>query len=162
MNLIFERADEPMLLQLLTDAQSAMARLFESRARHLGLTRPQWRIVAGLYGHSGITQTELSELTSIARSPLGKIVDQLENKGFLERHRDPDDRRINRLVLTEAVRPLLAPAAQLATELEREVLEGLPGSGGPREMLVLLVERLQELVSNELLHSGVDLEPREA
>ena len=80
------------LLQLLTDSQSAMARLFEHRARHLGLTRPQWLVLSGLYGHGGVTQTELSELISVAPSPLGKIVDKLEVAGYVERRPDPDDR----------------------------------------------------------------------
>ena len=33
------------LLGLITDVQSAMARLFNQRAAHFGLTRPQWRVL---------------------------------------------------------------------------------------------------------------------
>lgn len=150
MNVTMNRSgEEPRLLQLLTDAQSAMARLFEARARHLGLTRPQWRIVSGLYGNAGITQTELSELTAIARSPLGKIVDQLETRGLLERRSDPDDRRINRLYLTEAVQPLIEPARQVAIELEQAILSAVD-SGDPITMLDQLTRRLHELLKNEL------------
>ena len=142
--------DYGLLLQLLTDAQSTMARLFEHRARHLGLTRPQWRVLSGLYGNDGMTQSELSEHISIARSPLGKVVDQLERTGYVERHDDPDDRRINRLFLTDKVQPLVEPARALAIELEQCALDGLPEHAPLVEQLTQLTERLQALIQQDL------------
>ena len=81
---------EGELLQLLTDTQVAMSRLFAHRARHLGLTLPQWRALARLYRNDGLTQSQLSALTGIAPSPLGKIIDHLEQRGYVERRGDPD------------------------------------------------------------------------
>jgi MarR family transcriptional regulator for hemolysin len=153
-----DRNSEPKLLQLLTDAQSGMARLFENRARHLGLTRPQWRVLAGLHGNDGITQTALSEITSIARSPLGKIVDQLERKHYIERRGDADDRRINRLYLTVEVTPLVGPARELAAALESSVLEGMPESTDITELLAHLTERLKTLGADELRSTGSSVE----
>ena len=127
-----------------------MARLFDSRARHLGLSRPQWRVIAGLYGHNGMTQTELSEATAIARSPLGKIIDQLEECAYIERRGDPADRRVNRLHLTNKVMPLLAPARELAAELEIKALEGLPGTDNLADALEHLSTRLNSLMMDEL------------
>ncbi|MDA1076054.1 MAG: MarR family winged helix-turn-helix transcriptional regulator [Proteobacteria bacterium] len=150
MNVAFRNVSEPRLLQQLTQAQTAMARLFDNRARHLGLSRPQWRTIAGLYGNNGMTQTELSDLTSIARSPLGKIIDQLEKRGYVERRGDPDDRRINRLFLTAEVDPLLEPARALAADLESKILEGIPDRDGSEEFLHQLTQRLQSLVCDEL------------
>ena len=138
------------LLQLLTDAQTAMAKLFEFRARHLGLTRPQWRVLAGLYGNDGMTQSELADHTSIARSPLGKIIDQLERKGYVERRHDPEDRRINRLFITQAVEPLLQPARELVAELERSVLDGVPQGVPLVDQLAHLRQRLQTLMQHEM------------
>ncbi len=138
------------LLQLLTDAQSAMARLFENRSRHLGLTRPQWRVLAGLHGNNGLTQTELSERIAIARSPLGKIVDQLENQGYVERRHDPDDRRINRLYLTTAVEPLIGPVTELVLDLEQQLLTELADRDALLENLVQLVSRLTTMIEREL------------
>ena len=138
------------LLQLLTDAQTAMAKLFEFRARHLGLTRPQWRVLAGLYGNDGMTQSELADHTSIARSPLGKIIDQLERKGYVERRHDPEDRRINRLFITQAVEPLLQPARELVAELERSVLDGVPQGVPLVDQLAHLRQWLQTLMQHEM------------
>ncbi len=140
----------PQLLQLLTDVQSGMVRLFDARAKHLGLTRAQWRILAGLHGRGGMTQTELAERTAIARSPLGKIIDQLETKGYVERHSDPDDRRINRLFLTDAVAPLLAPAREVADQLEQDVFGGIAEIDEASELLTKLSERLHRLLDDEI------------
>ena len=137
------------LLQMLTEAQSAMARVFERRAQHLGLNRPQWRVLSGLVGHNGSTQTELSDRVAIARSPLGKIIDQLERRGLVERRDDPHDRRINRLYLTDAVTPLVAPATRLAMELESKVLEPLPEETDFLDQLAAVTEHLQQIVQRE-------------
>ena len=138
------------LLQLLTDSQSAMARIFEHRARHMGLTRAQWRVLSGLYGHGGMTQTELSDLISVARSPLGKVVDKLEASGYVERRPDPHDRRINRLYVTDAVTPLLEPTRTLLRELEEAVLTDLPADESFVEQLKLVRDKLTDLVAQEL------------
>lgn len=155
MNVMRRRTTPPRLLQLLNDAQSTMVRLFEHRAHHLGITRPQWRVIAGLYGNNGMTQTELSQLTDIARSPLGKIIDQLEKKNFIERKGDPDDRRINRLYLTESVEPILEPARALVHELEAEAVAGIEPLADPVETIRALSVRLKQMLEQEFQPSSL-------
>jgi len=138
------------LLQLLTDSQSAMARIFEHRAQHLGLTRAQWRVLSGLYGHGGMTQTALAESISLAPSPLGKIVDKLEASGYVERRPDPEDRRINRLFVTDAVTPLVEPTRTLLRELEEAVLRDLPADEKFVDQLKHVRDKLLDLVASEL------------
>ena len=140
------------LLRLLTESQSAMARLFQHRAKALGLSPPQWRVLAGLHGREGLTQTELSEQIAIARSPLGKIVDQLEELGYVLREDDPDDRRIHRLHLTESVMPLFEPAEEVVRSLEDAVLRELKDRTAFLQSLADVNERLQSMVSGELSH----------
>ena len=140
---------EGELLNLLTETQAIMGRLFTNRAQDLGLTRPQWRVLGRLSRRNGMTQKELSELTGIAPSPLGKVVDQLEAKGFVERRDDPHDRRVNRLHVTEAVQPLIGPAQQLARELERAAMQGLSNGASLLEQLSQLRDSLSELAELE-------------
>jgi DNA-binding MarR family transcriptional regulator len=113
------------LLALITEVQQAMGRLFNQRAAHFGLTRPQWRVLVGLHGSEGITQTELAEIVGIARSPLGKMVDKLEAAGWIVRRADAADRRVNRLYLTDAYEPLMAPSRKISKELEDDVLKNV-------------------------------------
>lgn len=144
-----KRNREGELLQLLTETQAIMGRLFSHRARDLGVTRPQWRVLGRLYRHDGMTQSQLSELTGIAPSPLGKVVDQLEARGYLERRRDPDDRRVNRLHLTEAVQPLVGPAQTVVRELERAAMDGVPEGSSLIEQLAGLKASLSDLAERE-------------
>jgi len=135
--------EERTLLGLLTDNQNWMARMFNRRASPLGLTRPQWRVLSGLNGNPGITQTELSELVAIARSPLGKIIDKLEANGWVERRSDSDDRRINRLYITKDVSPLNLTSRKVSSELEDELLESF--SAKERAELYRLLNKLYKV-----------------
>ena len=150
-------ANEPRrgeLLNLLTESQALMSRLFSHHARDLGLTPPQWRVLGRVVRRNGMTQAELSELTGIAPSPLGKVVDQLEAKGFVERRGDPHDRRVNRVYATEAVQPVVGPAHELVKELERAAMTGLPGGGSLVEQLTHLRDALAALAAQEFAANG--------
>jgi MarR family transcriptional regulator for hemolysin len=117
--------DERTLLGLITDVQLRMARMFRERTQHLGITRSQWRVLSGLHGRPGVTQTELAEHVAIGRAPLGKIIDKLEASGWVERRADPDDRRVNRLFLTQDFAPLAEPTREISRGIEDEVLDGI-------------------------------------
>ena len=114
------------LFRLVNDVHLEFAKLFNHRAVEFGLTRAHWRVIAGLFRHEGLTQTELANAIGMARSPLGKIVDRLEESGLIERTPDPDDRRVNRLSLTRAAQPLIEPAQALAAQIETAALRRLP------------------------------------
>ena len=146
--------DEPLfeersLLEVLTDAQNAMARLFELRAQKLGLTRSQWRVAGGINRRPGLTQRELSDWLGIAPSPIGKIIDHLEGERLVERQPDPGDRRINRLFPTAALRPLALPAREISECLENDVLRDLPGGKQRKRRLTQLKTRLEALAAAE-------------
>jgi DNA-binding MarR family transcriptional regulator len=52
-------------------------------------------------------------------------VDRLEARGLLERRLDPSDRRIRRLHLLPAAKPILAEIQHYKDELFRELTDGL-------------------------------------
>lgn len=119
---------EDTLLRLINDLHVATVRLFNHRAAAFGLTRAHWRVLAGLYRHNGLTQTELSKSIDLGRSPLGKTVDKLEACGLINRHADPDDRRVKRLHLTDKATPLIEPARKLGGQIEAKALAGIPSA----------------------------------
>jgi DNA-binding MarR family transcriptional regulator len=95
---------------LINEINLLVARLFNRRMREQGLTRSQWQALYWLNQRDGLTQTELAELLVIARPPLGRIIDRLEQQGLVQRRADPADRRIKRVYITPRVTPLLGPA----------------------------------------------------
>ena len=85
--------------------------------------------------HPGITQNEVSRITDIDKATAAKGLAKLEQRGYLRRIPDRDDRRIRRLYLSEegeAVMPQIEATLRRVTEvcstdLSSEELEELFG-----------------------------------
>jgi len=98
----------------------SLRRYYDRRASALGVTTAQWRVLAWL-GHSpGLKQVELAERLDVEPITAGRMVDRLEEAGFVERQPDPVDRRAWRLVLTAKAGPIIARLTDLAEEMSDE------------------------------------------
>jgi len=88
-----------------------------------------------IHRHPGITQNEVSRETNIDKATAAKGLAKLEQRGYLRRIPDPNDRRIRRLYLSEAgeaVMPKIQSTLRRVTEvcssdLSSEELEKLFG-----------------------------------
>ena len=118
---------------LLNDVSRLMRTHFDARARHLGLTRPQWRVLVFLARSEGINQSGLADIIEVERMSLGRMIDRLEAADLVERRPDASDRRVHRLYLSQKARPILDEMVVLANEVQTEALHGL--SEGDREQL---------------------------
>jgi len=119
---------------LLNDVSRLMRQRFDERARDLGLTRAQWRVLRHLRQYEGINQGSLAEILELETVTLGRHIDRLEDAGWLERRRDPSDRRVWRLHLAEKSRPMIDRLSDLSSELREFALTGL--SKVDRERLI--------------------------
>jgi DNA-binding MarR family transcriptional regulator len=86
------------------------------------------------------TQRELAEFLRLDPSQIVAIVDDLEKRGLVERHPDPNDRRANVVVATEAGRALFARAQKSARAVERALKAAVPPAD--RERLADLMRQL--------------------
>ncbi len=111
---------------LISDTARLMRRRFDQRARHLGLTRAQWQVLAHLQRNEGINQIGLADLLDIEAITLCRTIDRMEEGGWVERRPDPNDRRARLLFLTERARPFIADMRAIAEEIYAEALSGLP------------------------------------
>ena len=68
------------------------------------LTAAEQPFFAALQKCDGITQDELSSLISVDKSATARTVKLLEEKGYVTRVKDEQDRRQNRVFLTEKAR----------------------------------------------------------
>lgn len=110
---------------LLNDVSRLMRQRFDERARGLGLTRAQWRVLGHLRRYEGINQGSLAEILEVETVTLGRHIDRLEDAGWVERRRDPADRRVWRLHLAEKSRPMIDRLTDLSTEVREFALGGL-------------------------------------
>jgi MarR family transcriptional regulator, transcriptional regulator for hemolysin len=97
----------------------------DQRARQYGMTRAQWAVLFRLDRSEGLKQSELAEILDLQPISLTRLLDRLAGNGLIERRADPNDRRVNRLFLTPAARPLLERLSELGEDLMSNVLEGL-------------------------------------
>ena len=122
-------AADPYLLRslgfLLADTSRLVRERFDARASALGLTRAQWRVLSQLRRREGIRQTELADILEIEQITLGRHIDRLVDKGFVERRPDPADRRAWNLYLEDDVQPILDRLRELSTITRREALRGI-------------------------------------
>jgi len=67
----------------------------------MGLTPPQFDVIAELGGTQGMNCVELSQSTLLAKASLTGIIDRLQRKGLIERQPVPYDRRAIHIRLTK-------------------------------------------------------------
>jgi MarR family transcriptional regulator for hemolysin len=110
---------------LLHDVARQIRYRFDARARALGVTRPQWRVLLYIARREGPTQSELADFLEVERITLGRMIDRLEEAGLVERRADPLDRRVWRLHMAAAAHGVVEKLALIASELEEEALSVL-------------------------------------
>lgn len=93
---------------LCADISRLFRKHFAEAARSIGGTGPQWRMLLVLEQHSGINQGALAERMDVEPITACRMVDRLEQAGLVERRRDPGDRRVWQLFLTEKAAPVVA------------------------------------------------------
>lgn len=111
---------------VLKDTARLMRVRFDQRARHLGLTRAQWSVIAVLSQNEGVKQAALADLLEIEPITLCRQIDRMEEGGWIERRPDPHDRRARLPHLTAKAHAILEQGRELATGVYAEALAGLP------------------------------------
>ncbi len=106
---------------LIGDVSRLMRRRFDERARLVGVTRQQWRVLLKLARHEGATQGTLADLLEVEPVTLCRMVDRLAEAELVERRRDPADRRAWNIYLTPRARPILDKLRGVADSLFDEV-----------------------------------------
>jgi DNA-binding MarR family transcriptional regulator len=112
-------------LFLVNDVARLFRTRFDQRARAQGMTRAQWVILARLNIKPGLSQCEMASILEVEPISVGRLIDRLEARGLVERRPDPTDRRVRRLHLLPAARPILDEIAKYRETISLEVLDGV-------------------------------------
>ncbi len=134
---------------LLHDAARLLRTTYDRKMSRLGLTRSQWWVMTFLYFNEGISQTELSSLLDLERATLGRLLDRLEAKGWVERRPHPNDRRVNRVFLTGEVELLMQTMRSMAVEVRAQALAGITATEQDRLIDLLLTIKSNLLNLND-------------
>src|SRR5215813_4241760 len=132
MNFLFTLGEVQRLVRAYADKEAA----------RFGITRAQWAVLAKVERNEGMKQTELAEQMEMQPITLTRLVDKLCDNGWIERRDDENDRRVNRLYLRKAARPLLGKLSGLRSELTATALEGISPADAHR--LITQLELIKE------------------
>jgi MarR family transcriptional regulator, transcriptional regulator for hemolysin len=111
----------------------------DQRARDLGMTRAQWAVLARIESAEGLKQIELAETLDLQPITLTRLIDRLCDSGLIERRSDPDDRRVKRLYLTPAARPVLDGLSRIGKDVMATVIAGLDPAAVEQLLAQLLI-----------------------
>jgi DNA-binding MarR family transcriptional regulator len=118
----------PSLLgYMLRRTQSAVFDGFAATFAKAGeaLTPGEFGLLVLVDRNSGLSQMALARALGIDRSTLVPILDRLQGRGLLMRHRSPTDGRTHALALTPAGEKALARFARLVRLHEKRIASGL-------------------------------------
>lgn len=103
-----QHADFLPTLQAMVRCYQAFEAYSATDIRALGLTPPQFDVIATLGNTPGMKSTELGEKTLITKGTLTGVVDRLADRGWVERAAHASDRRCQIVRLTAAGEALFA------------------------------------------------------
>jgi DNA-binding MarR family transcriptional regulator len=75
--------------------------------------------------NEGVSQTRLSQISEIDPARLVGILDRLEAVGWAQRRRQPGDRRVRCLAVTEDAKPVLELIWNVIRDTYAEALQGV-------------------------------------
>lgn len=128
----------------LAEVQRVLRAYADRQAARHGITRAQWAVLAKVERSEGLKQSELAEQMEMQPITLTRLIDKLCDNGWLERRSDDSDRRVKRLHLRKAARPLLGKLAGLRSEITATALAGISPADAQR--LLTQMETIKENV----------------
>lgn len=94
------------------------------KLKPLGISVPQWRILAVLQERAGCTMNELADVSTIDRTTLTRALDRMAETGLVARRGDARDRRSVRLSLTAAGKDAFRRVLPLVIEQNERAMRG--------------------------------------
>ncbi|WP_122090290.1 MarR family winged helix-turn-helix transcriptional regulator [Halalkalicoccus subterraneus] len=106
-------------------AGRALSARIQRRFAEYGLGHGEYRVLFALYEEEGLTQTDIVEDHHLDKSVVARVTSRLEEKDYVERRPDPEDRRRKRLFLTPSAEEIRPAVESIKEEVNAEVTRGL-------------------------------------
>jgi MarR family transcriptional regulator for hemolysin len=98
----------------------------DRRLKYLGISMAGWMtIAAASHVRSPLSQSELAAMLSVSGPSMVHMIDRLVRAGLVKREASNSDRRVNRIVITEAGHRLCAELKDEAATVRRQLLASI-------------------------------------
>ncbi len=124
--------DEIPILQSLGYLLNKSALYFKINAlkcfkeNNFSITLEQFAIMAILFRQNGLYQRQLAKLSLKDRPNITRLIDILEEKQFVYRETDPNNKRIFKVFITEAGKNQVEQISPSLKEIHNRALAGIP------------------------------------
>jgi DNA-binding MarR family transcriptional regulator len=115
---------------LMKHAHLRLTDLTSSALAPFGISGRECAVLIAIDDRAPLSQQEVARRLGVDRTTMVALIDDLEHKGLVQRRPDPDDRRKNVVILTEAGHTTLRQARAATEEAERRFLGSLSGAEG--------------------------------
>lgn len=128
---------------LFKHAQARLAELTAEALAPFGISGRELAVLLVLASQEPSSQQQAARRLGIDRTTMVAFVDVLEDKGFVARRPDPDDRRRNVVALTTAGHDTLRRATRASHDAERRFLSPVTQSASEnlKQTLAKLIEK---------------------
>jgi DNA-binding MarR family transcriptional regulator len=135
---------------LLSQVGIHASRQFAEKIAAADLNPPLFRVLNLVDAAEGQSQQAIGAAIDVPASRMVALVDELEQRGLVERRPKPNDRRVRAIYLTRPGRKALARGRRIAKEHEETLTHGLAAADRKR-----LVDLLQKIVDEQAIGKGV-------
>ena len=124
-----------------------LSRAFDDALADAGGSLPIWLILINLKLHPTANQREIAEAVALTEATVTHHLNGMEANGLITRQRDPDNRRVHIVQLTDAGEQAFLRLRTAAVAFDRRLRRGL--ADGDTEHLGELLDRMAANVSSE-------------
>jgi MarR family transcriptional regulator, organic hydroperoxide resistance regulator len=108
--------------ELLDKISSKTRRNYNHLLHDLNLHAGQDNLLCKLWRKDGLTQVELCNRLNCEAPTVTNMVKALEKKGLIIRQKDPNDKRISRIYLTDAGKQIETPVSEVWSKQQERLL----------------------------------------
>lgn len=117
--------DRPPVGMNLARTAKAVTQAFDAAMVEAGGTLPVWVTLLSIKSRELANQRELASMIGIQGATLTHHLNAMETQGLLTRRRDPDNRRVHQVVLTEAGETMFEKLRLAAVAFDKRLRAGL-------------------------------------
>ncbi|WP_432695030.1 homoprotocatechuate degradation operon regulator HpaR [Marinobacterium sp. YM272] len=116
--------DDSIPLKLLKAREVTMG-FFRPILQEIPMTEQQWRVIRALNEHEEMESKQLADLCCILSPSLTGIINRLEQQGYINRRKSPEDQRRTLISLTDKAKRMFAELSPRLEQRYRDLADEL-------------------------------------
>ncbi len=138
---------EEKLFKSLRTVIKNMRKILDKEISQYGISHAEMRLLMILYSSENCTQEDLCSKIEVDRSNIGRSLNKLFRLGYVNKMRDPDDRRMNRIFLTDKGLRLKDELVSIKANLEKTIANEITEE--ERGVLIHLLDKINRGITEE-------------